>query len=74
LGYQDSSWVLRLAGIGRRSMTSKWDHPDGWEPNYKKNPGQGKKPSIWRAAKAQQGIRAKTMKVTLPTIKSLEPK
>lgn len=55
-------------------MTSKWDHPDGWEPNYKKNPGQGKKPSIWRAAKAQQGIRAKTMKVTLPTIKSLEPK
>jgi hypothetical protein len=55
-------------------MKSKWDHPDGWEPHYKKAPGQGKKPAVWRAAKAQQGIRAKTMKVTLPIIKSLEPK
>jgi len=55
-------------------MKSKWDHPDGWEPNYKKNPGQGKKPMILRAAKASLGARAKKMKVTLPTIKSMEPK
>lgn len=57
-----------------KKMTSKWDHPDGWEPNYKKAPGQGKKPMILRAAKASLGARAKKMKVTLPTIKSLEPK
>jgi hypothetical protein len=41
---------------------------------YKKNPGQGKKPMIWRAAKAQYGIRSRTMKVTLPPIKALEEK
>jgi len=45
---------------------------DDKQPIYKKNPGQGKKPMIWRAAKAQHGIRSRTMKITLPTIKALE--
>jgi hypothetical protein len=44
------------------------------QPHYTSTPGRGKKPMIWRAAKAQQGIRSRTMKVTLPPIKSLEEK
>lgn len=55
-------------------MKSKWTHPEGFEPNYKKAPGQGKKPMIFRAAKASLGARSKRMKVTLPTIKAMEEK
>jgi hypothetical protein len=57
-----------------KKIVSKWDHPDGWEPHYKKSPGQGKKPAVWRSAQAQQVMRSKTMKVTLPTIKFMEDK
>lgn len=55
-------------------MKSKWDHPDGFEPHYKKNPGQGKKPMMLRALKASVGARLKKQKITLPTIKALEDK
>jgi hypothetical protein len=48
--------------------------PDDKQPIYKKNPVNGKKPMVWRAAKAQHGIRSRTMKITLPTIKALEEK
>jgi hypothetical protein len=57
-----------------KKIVSKWDHPDGWEPHYKKAPGQGKKPMVWRSAQAQQVVRSKTIKITLPTIKFMEDK
>ena len=43
-------------------------------PIYKKSPGQGKKPMIWRAAKASTGSRARLTKVSLAPVKSLEEK
>jgi hypothetical protein len=47
---------------------------DKKEPIYAKAPGRGKKPMILRAAKASMGIRSKNMKITLPTLKSMEEK
>jgi hypothetical protein len=44
------------------------------KPVYKSNPGQGKKPMIMRALAQSVGRRAQTVKVTLPTLKSMEEK
>jgi hypothetical protein len=55
-------------------MKSKWDHPDGWEPNYKKAPGQGKKPMMLRALKASVGARLKQQKISLPKLTFMEDK
>jgi hypothetical protein len=47
---------------------------DKKEPIYAKAPGQGKKPMIMRALAQSVGRRAQTVKVTLPTLKSMEEK
>jgi hypothetical protein len=57
-----------------KKIVSKWDHPDGWEPHYKKAPGQGKKPAVWRSAQASVGARLKHQKISLPKLTFMEDK
>lgn len=57
-----------------KKIISKWDHPDGWEPNYRKSPGQGKKPMMLRSLKASVGARLKQQKISLPKLTFMEDK
>jgi hypothetical protein len=49
-------------------------HPDGQEPFYDKKPGQGKKAMIMRSLRHSVSCRAKTQKVSLPKLKTMEEK
>jgi hypothetical protein len=57
-----------------KKIISKWDHPEGWEPSYKKVIGQGKKPMMLRALKASVGSRLKNQKISLPRLTFMEDK
>jgi len=57
-----------------KKLTSKFNHPDGWEPAYKKAPGQGKKPMILRALRASVGARLKQQQISLPKLTFMEDK
>ncbi|CAB5171138.1 hypothetical protein UFOVP155_69 [uncultured Caudovirales phage] len=57
-----------------KKLTSKFNHPDGWEPSYKSAPGQGKKPMMMRALKASVGARLKHQKISLPRLTFMEDK
>lgn len=57
-----------------KKLITKWDHPEGWEPTYKKAPGQGKKPMILRSLGSSVKARSKYQKVSLPKLTFMEDK